>query len=96
MVKTKVEILESMHDEALQKVLFTQAEIDLCQGKILLLITPDSEAERAVREQRLEDLKRLKGAHEQMLEKIAQMLEEALKEEKKSNEIQRSGEHTTV
>ena len=89
MVKTKLEILEKMHDDTMETVLYTEAECDLIQGRIFMITKTDKEAEqrRAVYNEALSQSKTKLRGHETMLAKIAKMIEE----ETKKNVVQIDG-----
>ncbi len=81
MIKTKLEILEKMHNDTTETLLYKQIEADLIQGRILMIITDDAAANerRAVYNEALADAKTKIKGHETMLARIDKIIEEEKK-----------------
>lgn len=76
MIKTDLQLLEDNRDGARSMVLALQAQIDLTQGKILGLIDPSQEADRANREKVLAGLKVEQKGHNMMVDKLDALIKE--------------------
>jgi len=77
MIKTDLQLLEENRDQAQSMVLAQQAQIDLVQGKILVLIRPEQEKEREMREAILAKMKNELQGHKTMVDQFDKMIAEA-------------------
>lgn len=74
-MKTDLELLEENRDQARSMVLALEAQIDLTQGRILTMIKPEEEKNRADREIQLHKLKAEQKAHNMIVEQFDRMIE---------------------
>lgn len=78
-VKTKLETLIELRDASFRKVVSLEAEANLIQGSILIMIKPDQEESRGKREVLLAAAKSEQKAHEKMVEQLDRMIEDEKK-----------------
>jgi len=77
MIKTDLQLLEENRDQAQSMVLAQQAQIDIVQGKILVLIRPDQQKEREMREAIIAKMKNELQGHKTMVDQFDKMIAEA-------------------